>query len=238
MLNMAAFTFFAVIICFSFCGSSSACYFVPEFNLLDCANMGLQATPDLKKNEKVVTVTLRDNNIKFINFTSLLLALPNIKTVIVTGNPLNCIDVCNIGFVNVISDCICTIPTLTSTKSSVHSTTTSTTTTKASTITYKTSTPITNFTTTSPITNFTTSPFFNSRMSSESLYVVIIVPCLLFVLLVLLLVSLVRKCRNHRASIRLLEELQMNDLLIEHVEDDDDEDVLFDRQNYLQNTSV
>lgn len=34
-----------------------------------------------------------NNDIKFINFTTLLLALPNIKTVYANDNPLNCLDV-------------------------------------------------------------------------------------------------------------------------------------------------
>lgn len=78
-------------------------------------------------------------------------------------------------------------------------------------------------------------------MSSQTLYVLIIIPLILFILLLMLVFNLARKYRNERRQNgRIRNELiELNQIITElNVDDDDDEEVIIYERQLIQSTEL
>lgn len=88
------------------------CLCVEQINLIDCSGAGLEAIPQTKKRMlNYTTPSLRDNLLLKVNFTWIMEQFPDLKTVDLRNNPINCEGVNAGGPLKVITDCKASKPT-------------------------------------------------------------------------------------------------------------------------------
>ena len=214
----------------------SQCPFKSKVNLLDCTERGIKTVPRFRTNPQVVTLSLKNNKLTHINFTQLKLELRNVKFVIVSGNRLNCSELCHVKTLKIVSDCQCRLshelkPTVLSTTDLLNSNKTDRNTILATSLISSSDQVFTNSRTIIPtqVSTSSTSSSSSSRLSSETLYIIIIILSLLFVMLLMLAVFLTCKYRDHRHSRdRFVGEIYELNEMIEH-----DEVVIYEHPNLI-----
>lgn len=236
-----------VSICFT-SSLTKKCNFILRFRLLDCAGKGFTMLPCFDLNLEATTVTLKNNNIRHFNLTELAIHLPNVKTIILTGNPsLNCTSICvQIATdIKIISNCECATTTretgsvrptsfITEKKlyTTVYPSQSSSTEQMKSTVQMVVSQTLTQLVS-SPTTYRTFTWSLNK--SNKPLYVVTIIPSLLFVLLLMIMIFMIRTYRNHRYSrIRMMEEIVEMEQLVSEENSEEEQIVTFDRAEISQ----
>ena len=226
---------------------TSTCNLVPELSLIDCSSLKLDSVPRFSSTNFVNyrSITLRWNNISFVNITKLKHDLPSIIFVNLRDNPLICsVEVCFSRIIR--SDCNCSVivrnigatrgkdqivvPTLK--LNATHSNGTISTVTKG--MLDSTTEPDSNGAITPSIANNKTTIYqFHATDENKISYEVVIyivIPCVTVFTFLICFIIVHKKCCRRKKYNRL-EQLELEIFEIDR-ESDDEEEVVYAAKSY------